>query len=219
MSTEHHHHHHHKHKQVEHPRRDEAGYLAQFGSGAAGLPPGPFVEAYRIAGYVDGLVGASPECAVLLPHFDSGLTWCDANNPQPSDWCWDGGVAGGLTWDGTFHRDLARYAGSGPLFWCGYLKAGTAPGMKQGYWLNLGSGWSHLHNDNPAELLTGAAQKLSFDTVANHWQLVIQATQFVTHAVMDVWTGVKSGGPDPTGLYTRLSGLDPLANLTIEPAP
>jgi len=54
MST----HRHHKHE--EHPRRDEASFHDHFGSGAAGLPSGPFVEAYRIAGYQDGLVGASP---------------------------------------------------------------------------------------------------------------------------------------------------------------
>ena len=91
--------------------------------------------------------------------------------------------------------------------------------MKNGYWLNFGSGWSHLHNDNPAEILTGAAQRLSFDAAANHWQLVIQATQFVTHEVMDVWTGTKTGGNDPTGPYTRLSGCDPAAMLTIEAVP
>lgn len=58
MST-HHHQHHHKHQEVEHPRRDEAGFLMHFGSGAAGLPPGPFAEVYRIAGYQDGLDAAT----------------------------------------------------------------------------------------------------------------------------------------------------------------
>ena len=49
--------------------------------------------------------GPRPECDLLRPHFDSGLRWPDENNPQPGDWCWDGGVAGGVTWDGTFYRD------------------------------------------------------------------------------------------------------------------
>jgi len=31
---------HRQHKQEEYPRRDAAGFHAQFGSGAAGLPPG-----------------------------------------------------------------------------------------------------------------------------------------------------------------------------------
>ncbi len=39
---------------------------------------------------------------------------------------------------------------------------------------------------------------------------------FVTLAVVEVWTGVKEGGDDPAGIYTRISGLDPLAQLTIE---
>ena len=43
-------------------------------------PPGPTADCYRIAGYQDGLVGAAkPECDLLLPHFDSGLKWADAN--------------------------------------------------------------------------------------------------------------------------------------------
>ena len=49
MST-HHHQHHHKHQEVEHPRVDAAGFHNHFGSGAAGLPPGPLADAYRIAG-------------------------------------------------------------------------------------------------------------------------------------------------------------------------
>ena len=39
---------------------------------------------------------------------------------------------------------------------------------------------------------------------------------FVTNAVVNVWTGTKPGGPDPTGTYTRISGCDPTATFTIE---
>ena len=39
---------------------------------------------------------------------------------------------------------------------------------------------------------------------------------FVTYAVVNVWTGVKQGGDDPTGTYTRVDGCDPLATLMIE---
>ena len=178
-------------------------------------PTGPTVDTYRIAGYADGIIGATPESDVLRPHFDSGLTLGDENNVQPGDWCLDAGVAGGVKWDGTFFRDLARYNGSGPLFWSSYLKAGTVPGMQGGFWLNFGFGWSHLHNDNPAEILTGASQKLFFDTAAGHWTLTIEATMFVTLAVVNVWTGTKSGGSDPVGSYARTAGLDPAAMLTI----
>lgn len=185
--------------------------------GAIGLPAGPFAESYRIAGYTDGLVGgAEPECDVLAPHFDSGLTWPDENNPQPGDWLWDSGVAGGVWWDGTFYRDLARYNGSGPLFWSSYFKPGSEPGMQKGYWINFGLGWSHLHNDDPAQILAGASQRISYDAGTGAWRLVIQATKFVTFEVLDVWSGTKTGGNDPTGIYTRISGLDPLASLTIE---
>ena len=184
----------------------------------APLPP-PTGDTYRIANYTDGLVGASPECEVLLPELDSGLEFGDEDNDQPEDWLMDGGVLGGIPWDGTFHRDLSRYSGSGDLFWSSYLKPGSAPGMKAGYWINFGSGWSHLHNDNPAEILTGASQKLFFDSAAGVWKLVIQATKFVTHEVIEVWTGTKTGGTDPTGTYTRDSGLDPVATLTVEAQP
>src|SRR5437867_8705218 len=102
-------------------------------------PTGPTADAYRIVGYHDGLIGATrPDCDLLLPHFDSGLTWPDENNPQPGDWRFDGGVAGGVTWDGTFWRDMSRYAAGGPLFWSAYLKPGTGPGHQNGYWLNFG---------------------------------------------------------------------------------
>jgi len=180
-------------------------------------PVGPTADVYRIANYADGLVGAAkPECDLLLPHFDSGLRWADANNPQPDDWLMDGGVRAGVTWDGTFYRDLNRYANSGSLFWSAYLKPGSAPGIKNGFWFNFGSGWSHLANDDPAQLLAGASQRIYFDTAAGQWKLVIEATMFVTNAVVEVWTGVKAGGTDPVGTYTRISGCDPLASLTVE---
>ena len=180
-------------------------------------PSGPTADVYRIANYSDGLVGAAkPGCDLLLPHFDSGLRWADANNIQPDDPLWDGGVAGGITWDGTFYRDLNRFANSGSLFWCAYLKPGSAPGKKNGFWLNFGSGWSHLASDDPAQLLAGASQRIYYDSAAGQWKLVIEATMFVTLAVVEVWTGVKHGGTDPVGVYARISGCDPLASLTIE---
>lgn len=183
---------------------------------APGPPPGPPADSYRIAGYTNGMVGAAkPECDLLLPHWDSGLKWADANNPQPDDPLWGGGVRAGVRWDGTFYRDLARYSGGGDLFWSAYLKPGSAPGNGNGYWLNFGSGWAHLCNDDPAQLLAGASQRIFFDTIANQWQLVIEATLFVTGAVVDVWTGAKSGGSDPTGVYTRMSGCDPVGTLSV----
>ena len=39
---------------------------------------------------------------------------------------------------------------------------------------------------------------------------------FVTYAVVNVWTGFKQGGNDPTGQYTRLSGCDSLPVLSVE---
>ena len=59
-------------------------------------PPGPTADVYRIAGYTDGLIGASPECDLLKPHWDSGLKWPDPNNPRPDDLLWGPGVAGGI---------------------------------------------------------------------------------------------------------------------------
>lgn len=153
---------------------------------------------------------------MLLPHYDSGLRFADENNPQPDDPLFDGGVSGGVTWDGTFWRDLVRYPAGGQFFWSAYWKPGTAPGMKNGYWLNFGSGWAHLANDDPSQLLTGASQRIFYDTVAGNWKLVIEATMFVTHAVVNVWTGLKAGGNDPTGPYTRIAGCDPTPTLTIE---
>ena len=202
--------HHRKHR---HPRDEDADLLRQQFA-EPGTPTGPTLYIYRISGYTDGLVAASPECDVLCPHFDSGLTWPDPNNPQPDDPLFDAGVDGGVPWDGTFYRDMSRYGTSGELFWCSYLKPGSGPGMKNGYWLNFGSGWSHLANDDFSQLLTGASQRIYYD--AGTWKLVIEATMFVTYAVVDVWTGTKSGGNDPVGIYTRQSGCDPTATLTLE---
>jgi len=39
---------------------------------------------------------------------------------------------------------------------------------------------------------------------------------FVTYAVVNVWTGFKQAGNDPVGQYTRLTGCDPAATLTME---
>ena len=194
---------------------------------------------YRIVGYTDGGLGAArPGCDILLPHFDSGLKWADENHPQLTDPLWDGGVAGGIRWDGTFCRDLTRYAGSGQFFWCAYFKPGSGPGKKNGFWINFGSGWSHLANDAPAQVLTGASQRLFWDagvvapvpgasagaagtaaaTPPGHWTLVIEATMFVTDAVVNVWTGTKAGGNDPVGVFTRSTGCDPTPTLTIAAA-
>jgi hypothetical protein len=177
-------------------------------------PSGPTADVYRIANYADGLVGVNG-CEALRPRFDSGLRWADANNLQPGDPCWGRGVAGGVTWDGAFYRDLARYAGGGELFWSAYLKPGSAPGMKQGFWLNFGAGWAHLHHDDPAQMLSGAAPRIFYDVAPQQWQLVIEATRFVTLAVVEVWTGAKAGGNDPTGVFTRVSGSDPLPAVTV----
>ena len=35
-------------------------------------------------------------------------------------------------------------------------------------------------------------------------------------AVVNVWTGIKPAGNDPVGDYTRITGCDPTASLTIE---
>jgi hypothetical protein len=144
------------------------------------------------------------------------LKWPDSNNPKPDDPLWGAGVRGGIRWDGTFYRDLARYPAGGERFWSAYFKPGTGPGIKNGYWLNFGSGWAHLAEDDPTKILAGAGQKLFFDAATQQWKLVIEATMFVTYAVVDVWTGIKAGGNDPCGTYTRVSGCDPLATLTIE---
>ena len=164
-------------------------------------------------------MGASPECDLLRPHWNSGLRWADSNNPQPDDPLWGAGVLGGVTWDGSFWRDLARYNASGPLFWSAYLKAGTAPGIGNGYWLNFGSGWCHLADDDPAQMLSGAAPRLFYDAAATQWKLVVEATKFVTNETVRVWSGVKTGGNDPSGIYTRVGGCDPTETLTVEAMP
>ncbi|MBI5684702.1 MAG: hypothetical protein HZC54_06450 [Verrucomicrobia bacterium] len=102
------------------------------------------------------------------------------------------------------------------LFWSAYLKPGSAPGSGNGYWLNFGSGWSHLHNDDPAQMLSGAAPRLFYDAAALQWKLVVEATKFVTNEVVLVWSGVKAGGSDPSGVYVRVDGLDTTAAFTIE---
>jgi hypothetical protein len=202
------------------------------------VPTGPTVGSYRIAGYQDGLVGgASPECDLLRPHYDSGLKWPDPDNPRPEDPLWGAGVRGGITWDGTFYRDLTRYPAGGQFFWSAYLKPGTGPGIKNGYWLNFGSGWCHLANDDPSQVLSGAAPRLFYDVgcvpsrganggtnaasgdaaySSGRWKLVIEANMFVTYAVVNVWTGIKAGGNDPAGVYTRLSGCDSTPSLFVE---
>ena len=119
-----------------------------------------------------------------------------------------------MRWDGTFYRDMTRYSASGSLFWCAYLKPGTGPGIKNGYWINFGSGWSHLANDDFSQILTGASQRIYHE--AGHWMLVIEATMFVTYAVVNVWTGMKPVGNDPVGVYTRVTGCDPTATLAVE---
>ena len=188
------------------------------GHPTAPVPPvGPTVDVYRIAGYTDGLIGAAkPGCDVLKPHYDSGIRFADSNNPLPTDPLWGAGVRGGIKWDGTFYRDMLRYPAGGQYFWAAYFKPGSAPGIKLGYWFNFGSGWSHLANDDPAQILTGASQRLSWNMGAGRWELVIEATMFVTSAVVNVWTGVKQGGNDPTGQYTRITGCDPTGMLTVE---
>ena len=153
---------------------------------------------------------------MLFPHFDSGIRFADENDPQPDDPLFDGGVSGGISWDGTFYRDLLRYPAGGSLLWCAYFKPGTSPGMKNGYWLNFGSGWAHLASDDPAQILAGASQRVTWNVGAGRWELVIEATMFVTGAVVNVWTGIKQGGTDPSGTYARISGCDPLPSMAVE---
>ena len=132
---------------------------------------------------------------------------------------------------------MIRYPAGGEHFWSAYFKPGSLPGIKLGYWFNFGSGWSHLASDDPAQILAGASQRLfynvgrvpphgaaggtsagSCDPAYNtgHWELVIEATMFVTYAVVNVWTGIKQGGNDPTGTYPRITGCDPTATLSVE---
>ena len=181
-------------------------------------PTGPTADVYRIAGYQQDLIGDSdkPECLVIAAKWDSGLKWPDPNNPQPTDLLWDGGVTAGLWWDGTFYRDASRYPAGGQLFWCAYFKPGTGPGNKNGYWINFGCAYSHLANDDPAQLLAGASQRLTWNMGVGRWELVIEATDYVTYEVREVWHGTKAGGNDPVGVYTRIAGCDPLSTLTVE---
>lgn len=44
---------------------------------------------------------------------------------------------------------------------------------------------------------------------------MVEATMFVTNAVVNVWTGRKQG-EDPSGSYARMSGCDPLPTLAVE---
>ena len=53
-------------------------------------------------------------------------------------------------------------------------------------------------------------------TTPGHWVLLIEAIQYVTAAVVEVWRGIKQGGNDPTGTYTRVTGCNPAATLTVE---
>ena len=144
------------------------------------------------------------------------MKWPDNNNPLPTDPLWGAGVRGGIKWDGTFYRDATRYPAGGQLFWSSYFKPGSTPGIKLGYWFNFGSGWSHLANDDPAQILTGASQRIYWDSTTGRWSLVIEANMFVTYAVVNVWTGQKPAGTDPVGNYTRIAGCDPLTLLTVE---
>lgn len=181
----------------------------------SGPDPSHCAACYRIADYTDGRVGATPECNVLKPKFDSGLKF---DTPGPGRPRWGPGVGGGVAWDGSFYRDVVRYPAGGGLFWSAYLKPGSAPGEKQGYWLNFGSGWCHLQNDDPAQMLDGAAPRVYYDTATKQWKLVVEATKFVTLETVLVWSGVKAGGNDPTGVYARTDGLDTTGTLTVEAA-
>ncbi len=109
---------------------------------------------------------------------------------------------------------MSRYAAGGQYFWSAYLKPGSGPGIGGGYWLNFGAGWCHLANDDPAQMLTGAAPRVFWE--AGNWKLVIEATMFVTGAVVNVWSGIKPGGDDPVGEYIRVAGCDPTASLMVE---
>ena len=51
---------------------------------------------------------------------------------------------------------------------------------------------------------------------AAQWKLIVETTMFVINEAVLVWSGVKSGGNDPAGCYTRVAGCDPTATLTVE---
>lgn len=66
------------------------------------------------------------------------------------------------------------------------------------------------------QILSGALPRIYYDPGTGAWRLVIEATMFVTNAVVEVWNGVKAGGNDPAGIYPRVSGCDSLVVLTVE---
>jgi hypothetical protein len=54
----------------------------------------------------------------------------------------------------------------------------------------------------PSRGADGSTNAASGDAAYNsgYWKLIIEATMFVTYEVVNVWTGVKSGGNDPVGV-------------------
>ncbi|MBI5687510.1 MAG: hypothetical protein HZC54_20760 [Verrucomicrobia bacterium] len=44
----------------------------------------------------------------------------------------------------------------------------------------------------------------------------MEATKFVTYKAVLVWSAVKVGGNDPSGVYARVGGLDTTGTLTVE---
>jgi len=98
-----------------------------------------------------------------------------------------------------------------------HISIATSKGLKKP--LAFGAGWCHLAGDDFTQILTGAAPRLYWDNVVGCWKLVIEATMFVTYAVVNVWTGFKQAGNDPVGQYIRQAGCDPTATLTIEAQP
>jgi len=210
MTEEHH------HNEYHHLRPADIYRLrADLDAATQPVPTGPTADVYRIAGYTPELIGTKkPECLPMMARYNSGLKWPDPNNPLPTDFLWGGGVRAGLPWDGTFYRDVTRYPAGGQLFWSPYLKPGSGPGLKNGYWFNFGKGFCHLANDDFSQMLTGAAPRICYE--AGQWKLVIDATAHVTAEVVNVWTGTKAGGNDPVGVYTRIAGCDPLATLAVE---
>ena len=79
-----------------------------------------------------------------------------------------------------------------------------------------GTARSHLANDDPAQLLAGAAQRLTWNMGVGRWELVIEATDYVTYEVREVWHGTKAGGNDPVGPYAKQTGCDPTPTFAIE---
>ena len=68
-----------------------------------------------------------------------------------------------------------------------------------------------------AALHTGPRNNRFFTAGENVGKLVFEATMFVSHEIIAVWTGAELGGNDPAGRCTRVSGLDPIATSTMEP--